>query len=73
MSGVFYFTDERGAVFTIYDWKLTEPYNLTCSREEEFWNSEGVIALSIGSNSRSRAALNRFLRWLHRACWLHRA
>ncbi len=66
VSGLFLFTDEHGAVFSIYDWKLTGSYNPTCS-PEELWDLEEIIALNIGSNSRSRETLKRFLRWLDRA------
>jgi hypothetical protein len=63
VSGVFTFSNGDGVVFTIYDWKLTDPE----FSPRELWDLDDDVLLSIGSNSRDRAALSRFLSWLDQA------
>src|SRR5438034_8774182 len=56
VSGSYAFTDERGNVFTVYDWKVTSLYSDSIDEgeesllpsPEEFWSCETPEELMIG-------------------------
>ena len=48
-SGMYVFKDWEDNVITLYDWKATNLYNDSCPTPDEFWNSNQLRELHIGS------------------------
>jgi len=48
VSGQWIFTDDKGNVFTLYDWKETNLYDDDLPSVEEFRNSDELVTFSIG-------------------------
>ena len=62
VSGRYTFTNERGEVFTLYDWKCTSLYDPDRIRPDAFWNSTIVRVFNIGSKTDTDAS--EFKAWL---------
>ena len=70
VSGSYTFTDERGNVFTVYDWKVTSLYfdafedgqESSLPSPEEFWDLETPEELMVGGKDGFDVA--SFKRWL---------
>ena len=65
VSGVFIFTNGKGDVFTIYDWKTTTLYHgedSECLTPEEFWQEYELYTFNIGGNNKK--LISAFLKWL---------
>ena len=70
VSGEYRFTDDRGRVYTVYDWKETSLYGEGVDAGEEslvqtpaeFWGNENPATLQIGG--RDDADVPAFKAWL---------
>jgi len=65
VSGMFFFTNDTGDVFTIYDWKVTTLYcgeDSMCPTPDEFWQDWDLHTFQIGGNNAKKLSL--FMRWL---------
>ena len=72
VSGVYIFTNDKGDVFTVYDWKQTTLYHgedSGCWTPEEFWHSEEPEFLYIGGKPGSNPS--SFMKWLMGQWELH--
>lgn len=58
-----YLADECGNVFAVYDYTMCGP-SYGPPSVEEFWESTGPVALSIGWRSGRGAPFERFAEWL---------
>ena len=66
VSGRFIFADERGNVFSIYDWKMTSLYHGSTNSAlfpDELWSLDEIVPLQMGG-LRNQKSLDKFLSWL---------
>lgn len=65
ISGMYIFTNDKGDIFTIYDWKETTLFwgeNSDCLTPEEFWQDDELHTFQIGGNNKNK--LTTFMKWL---------
>jgi hypothetical protein len=61
VSGLYSFVDQRGRVFTVYDWKSTSLWERDLPSPLTFWNSRQLQVLSIGSDDEDVAGFREWL------------
>jgi len=57
VSGEYVFKDDKGRVFTLYDWKDTTLYDRECVTPEERWASTNAYNFHIGATSNHIASI----------------
>jgi hypothetical protein len=71
VSGVYAFVDEKGSLFSVYDWKRTNLFedlaisgaNCDVPTPEEFWASDNSTEFQIGGRQ-GQGDVEMFKRWL---------
>lgn len=61
-TGEYWFQDDSGGTFSLYDYKQTSAYDAILRTPEEFWNDEKAVEIHVGANA--EADLGAFLAWL---------
>lgn len=70
VSGEYVFHDVKtGAVFTIYDWKLTSLYSEGRISPNNFWKMDDKITFNVGGNRKHDAEefiskVNNYIKWV---------
>lgn len=64
LSGRYVFTDGKGAVFTVYDWKTTTRWVSDGIDPEELWSYDEPFEFHVGANEEGEDQAEDFVEWL---------